>query len=120
MNTNIASQMSMDGLLEKPQLSKRIRKQFSIYVYVEMLEPRDGKKPNKKAVRIGQITKQYSVDNYDNTSNRALEEAVDVACGQLYKLKEKRVLFSRVFVSKLADAKAAQKDPCAFSYSWRN
>jgi hypothetical protein len=90
------------------------------YVYVELLEPGQGKRPVKKVVKIGQAGKRYTVDNqasYNRVHTAMLEKATGIAMAELYRLKDAKQPFARVFISKFGNVNEAKQDPDAFNYT---
>ena len=105
---------------EKAGLERR----QTFYVYVELLKPGQEKRPVCGVEKLKIVTRLYrTADTTEETQNRAdrardkaLEEAVEIACNAMHRLRNERAPFTRVFVSVFESVAAAQKDRNTFSY----
>lgn len=96
-------------------------RRVTFYLYAEMLEPGKGNKPVKNVVRAGKVSRKYMTginDSYARVYLGAFEQAVQVACDHLYRLKAEGKRFSRVFISQFEEAQKAKQDPGCFNYSF--
>lgn len=92
---------------------------ITLYAYAEMLESGTGNKPVKVVTRIGKVSRRYETrveGSYQRVYLGALEQAAEIACNEVYRLKEQKERFSRVFISRFEDAQRARVDSDSFDY----
>jgi hypothetical protein len=104
--------------LESPKNTQNAnddRLSVSFYVYVELPEPGNGNRQKKIAKKLRRCTRRYTVAA-GRARDKALEQAAEIACTYLYRLRDEGVRFNRVFVSTLGDTQAARRDPDSLDY----
>jgi hypothetical protein len=123
--------MIPDSEIREPESSENAQKRHSettsaaFYAYVELLESGKGNRPVKVVKKLKRCAWRYKVAPGDEAETqrraaraeaKALEAAVEIAGEALYRLRNEKTPFTRVFISTLGDMPAGRQDRTSLNY----